>query len=132
MSEENIEIVREVHEALNARDEETLMALLDPEVVWVQNPNAPDPHTLHGHNGVRELAAMVEDAFEDVRLDVARYLDSEETVVALGQMRARGKGSGVEIREARAWVWTLRNGRVIRHETFADHGEALEAAGLQE
>jgi|SRR5262245_4404493 len=132
MPEENVEIVRRIHEALNARDEETLMELLDPEIVWVQNPNAPDPHTLRGHDGVRELGAMLDDAFEDVRLDVDRFLDGGEMVVALGQMRARGKGSGVEIREARAWVWTLRNGRVIRHETVADHAEALRAAGLSE
>ena len=132
MSEANVEIVRRVHEALNAQDEETLIELLDPEIVWVQNPNAPDPHTLHGHDGVRELAAMVEDAFEDISFDADWFLDTGETVVALGQMRARGKGSGVEIREARAWVWTLREGRVIRHETFADHAEALAAAGLSE
>src|SRR5262245_57576545 len=116
MSRENVEVVRRVHEAINARDSEALERLLDPAIVWVQNPNAPDPGTLHGHDGVRELRAMVDDAFEDVRLDVDRFLDGGETVVALGQMHARGKGSRVEIREARAWVWWVRDGKVVRHE----------------
>jgi ketosteroid isomerase-like protein len=132
MSQENVEIVREVHEAINARDEEALTRLLDPEIVWIQNPNAPDPGALHGHGGVRELRAMVDDSFEDVHLDAETFLDHGDTVVALGYMRARGRGSGVEIREARAWVWSLRDGRVIRHQTFDDQRVALEAAGLQE
>src|SRR5262245_1576399 len=132
MSQENVEIVREVHEAINARDVEALERLFDPEIVWIQNPNAPDPGALHGHEGVRELRAMVDDAFEDVRLDVDRFLDHGETVVALGEMRARGKGSGVEIREARAWVWVLRDRKVIRHQTFDDRRAALEAAGLSD
>jgi ketosteroid isomerase-like protein len=132
MSRENVEIVREVHEAINARDVDTLERLLDPEIVWIQNPNAPDPGVLRGHDGVRELQAMIDDAFEDVQLDADRFLESGETVVALGQVWARGRGSGVEIREARAWVWSLRDGKVIRHQPFNDQRAALEAAGLSE
>src|SRR5262245_64301149 len=98
MSQENVEVVRQVHDAINADDREALERLLDPAVAWVQTPNAPDPGVLHGHQGVRELGAMVAEAFEDVRLDADRFLDGGETVVALGQMHARGKGSQVEIR----------------------------------
>jgi uncharacterized protein len=132
MSQENVEIVRNVHEAINARDEERLMGLLDPEIVWVQNPNAPDPGALHGHDGVRELRAMIDDSFEDVHLDVDTFLDHGETVVAFGEMRGRGKSSGVEVRQARAWVWLLRDGKVIGHQTFDNRHAALEAAGLSE
>jgi uncharacterized protein len=132
MSQENVEIVRRVHEAINAGDVEALERLLDPAIVWVQNPNAPDPSALHGHQGVRELGAMIADAVEDVRLDVDRFLDGGETVVALGRMHARGKASRVEIREARAWVWWVRDGKIVRHETFADRAAALEAANLSE
>ena len=97
MSAENVGVVRRVHEAINARDEAALEELLDPGVVWVQNPNAPDPSTA-------------------------------DTVVAVGGMRARDRGSGVEIREPRAWVWLLRDGKIIRHETFTDIAAALEGA----
>ena len=132
MSQENVELVRKLHGALNTGDPAAVLELLDPEIVWVQNPNAPDPRTFHGHDGVRELVEMVTDAFDDVRLEADRFLDRGESVVALGYMRARGKGSGVEVREPRAWVWTLRDGKVIRHQTFAEHSAALEAAELEE
>jgi ketosteroid isomerase-like protein len=132
MSQENVELIREVYEAINARDEEALWRLLDPAIVWVQNPNAPDPGPLHGHDGVRQLRAMIDDAFEDVRLEVDSYVGEGETVVALGHMRARGRGSGVEIRQARGWIWWVRDGKVVRHATFDDQTVALEAAGLSE
>jgi ketosteroid isomerase-like protein len=132
MSQENVDLVREVHDAINARDEETLVELLDPAIVWVQNPNAPDAGSLHGHDGVRQLRAMIDDAFADVRLDVERYVDEGDAVVALGHMRARGRGSGVEIREPRGWVWWVRDRKVVRHATFDDQAAALEAAGLSE
>jgi ketosteroid isomerase-like protein len=132
MSQENVEIVRKLHAAINAADADAVLALLDPEIVWVQNPNAPDPRTFHGHDGMREFREMVADAFEDVHLEGDRFIDADDRVVSLGYMRARGVGSGVEVREARGWVWTLRDARVVRHETYDNHAAALQAAGLQE
>jgi ketosteroid isomerase-like protein len=43
MSRQNVEIVRDLHAALNSGDEEKLQELIDPAIDWVQNPNAPDP-----------------------------------------------------------------------------------------
>jgi ketosteroid isomerase-like protein len=131
MSQENVEVVRKVHEAINDRNEAALLKLLDPDIVWVQNPNAPDPGKLYGHDGVRELRDVIDETFGDVSLQVDEFLDAGEVVVALGRMHARGKGSGVEVEEARAWVWSLRDGKVIRHQTFAARPDALEAAGLK-
>src|SRR5262245_36102808 len=111
-------------------DGEAVLGFLDPEVIWVQNPNAPDPRSLHGHDGFQELVTMVGESFEDVRLHVDEFIDARDDVVALGEMRARGKGSGIGVREERGWVWTVHDGKVVRHRTFATHREALEAVGL--
>jgi ketosteroid isomerase-like protein len=105
--------------------------LLDREIVWIQNPNARHPD-LYGYAGIRELQAMIGEAFDEVRLEVERFIDAGEHVVALGQMRARGKGSGVGVREGRGCVWWLRDSRVVRHRTYPSHREALEAVGLRE
>jgi ketosteroid isomerase-like protein len=63
-SEENVEIVRKLHAAINAADAEAVLALLDPEIVWVRNPNAPAPRTFHGHDGMREFQRMVAEVAE--------------------------------------------------------------------
>jgi hypothetical protein len=45
----------------------------------------------------------------------------------------KGKGSGIEVQQPVADVFTLHDGRVVRAELgFTDRAEALEAAGLSE
>jgi ketosteroid isomerase-like protein len=123
-------IVRRLHAAFAARDEETVAELVDPEIVWFQNPRAPDPRTLYGYEGLRQLRAIMADAFEDIELVIDELYDRDDEVVAVGHMRARGKGSGAVIEEDRAWWWTIRDGRAVRHQTFMDRETALGAARI--
>ena len=46
-------------------------------------------------------------------------------------MHARGRATGIETEQRAFLIWTLRDGRVTRLQTFADREEALEAAGLE-
>ena len=48
MSQENLEIVRLFFDAWNRRDEEALLALVAPEVEYVNSPTAIEPGTRHG------------------------------------------------------------------------------------
>ena len=41
----------------------------------------------------------------------------------------RGKGSGAPVEMTMGWLYTFRDGRIIRVRMFADRGEALAAAG---
>jgi hypothetical protein len=43
-----------------------------------------------------------------------------------------GAGSGAATESHRAWVYTLRGGKIIRHLTYGEQAGALEAAGLPE
>jgi hypothetical protein len=54
-------------------------------------------------------------------------------VVAIGRWVGKGSGSGVEVIQPIADVFTLNGGRVVRCEIgYSDRAEALEAAGLRE
>jgi ketosteroid isomerase-like protein len=66
------------------------------------------------------------------------HLDIEEAQ-ALGcrrlprrQPHGRGRTSGVEVHGRSGYVYTLRDGKIVRVELFADSAAALEAAGLDE
>jgi ketosteroid isomerase-like protein len=50
--------------------------------------------------------------------------------VVLTHNRARPRHGGPEIDQRTAEVWTLRGGKVVRHHSYRDRAEALEAAGL--
>jgi len=44
----------------------------------------------------------------------------------------RGRGSGVELVNRVVVAWHVRDGKVIRGDSYADEREALEAVGLSE
>ncbi len=123
--------MRRLHAAFAARDEATVAELIHPDIVWIQNPRAPDPRTLYGYEGLRELRAIMAEAFEGIELVIDELYDRDDEVVAVGHMRARGKGSGAVIEEDRAWWWTVREGRVVRHQTFTDRDAAFDAARIR-
>jgi ketosteroid isomerase-like protein len=52
-------------------------------------------------------------------------------VVALGIVRAKGRGSGIELEQRVGWVLGFKNGQVIRIRSFLDPAEALRSAGLE-
>ena len=60
------------------------------------------------------------------------FHDAGEQIVAVVRDGGRLKGTGDEVYNRFAHVWTFRAGKVIRWETFTDKAKALEAAGLSE
>ena len=72
------------------------------------------------------------DEFDDPRFEVHEFIDAEDRVFAWATLRGRGKQSGAETSWDVWAVWTVRDGRFVRWETFADRDAALEAAGLRE
>lgn len=52
-------------------------------------------------------------------------------MVVLGRIHGRGKLSELEMETPAAWVWKVRDGRVMYMRVYLDKSEALEAVGLQ-
>jgi ketosteroid isomerase-like protein len=138
MSEENVEIVRSMVEALNATgDPEAAYARLDPEVdfeiSWRSGRDAPDFRVLHGIDEVRSAIGEIFEGFETTRFQVEKYVDAGDEVVVILELLARPKGSAAEISTGRfGYVYTLREGKIVRVQDFPEPSEALEAAGLRE
>ena len=56
---------------------------------------------------------------------------SDTCALALGHWRACARGSGLAFeRQHASWLIALRDGQIVRLETFTDRDAALEAAGL--
>jgi ketosteroid isomerase-like protein len=71
------------------------------------------------------------DAFEELRFDSQRVIDLGDRVVGLGMWTGKGKGSGYAFDpQPFAFLVTLEDDKIIRYEWFAEHDEALRAAGL--
>jgi hypothetical protein len=128
----NVDVVREIYEAINDGDLDGILAHMDPNVEW-RGPSAfPDlaePH--HGHDGVRAYAARVSQSFEDFSVTPEEIRDLGERVLVLTREHGRGKGSGAEVRsQPTAHVWTLRDGAVVSFRVYWEREDAFEALRL--
>jgi ketosteroid isomerase-like protein len=138
MSEENLEIVRRLYDAVARRDEEAVLALYDPEVEFdpSRSPFASligGRRLYRGHEGVRSFFRERSEALENVEDAYEELIDAGDHVVLVGSVRARGRASGIEVEPARAaGVFTIREGRIARVVWLATREEALEAVGLKE
>lgn len=132
MSQENAEIIRRIYsEGLLERPEQ-LLALVTPEVEYVNPPEAVEPGVRRGVADVAKAFANISKSFDSSRYDLHELFGTRDAVVASVSFRARFGGSEREVVQEEAHTWTLRGGRVTRFEWGRDLKAALEAAGLSE
>jgi ketosteroid isomerase-like protein len=132
VSRENVEVVLRGYEAFNRGDIDGALDVLHPEIEWkTYLVPGPGGGTYHGHDGVRELWGDAADIFGDFRNDPERLMEAGDKVVAYITVRGRGRESGVEVKARIAHLMTLRDGKVVRVQSFEDREEALKAAGLE-
>jgi ketosteroid isomerase-like protein len=133
MSPENVEIVRAMYEAANARG--TLDANFDvlaPDVEFHVSGAFPDLDRVYrGHEGVRKLNDALNEPWASLSLDPHDFIDVGSRVLVLSQFHARGR-DGMELRLHLANLWTLREGKIVRMDAFSDQRSAFEAVGLSE
>ncbi len=108
------------------------MGFLDPAVEIHDFPEIPDTQLYRGHEGFRELFRNVIALFDEMRWYPIEYIDAGEKVVVAVHTVGRGHASGAEVEVTAYHVWTIRDGKGIRLQLFADRSQALEAAGLSE
>jgi ketosteroid isomerase-like protein len=78
------------------------------------------------------VAEDMQEAWEYFHPEPIDFLDAGEHVVVDSRWKGRGRASGVEVERKTTQVWTLRQGKVVRFETFTERALALEAVGLRE
>jgi ketosteroid isomerase-like protein len=134
MSEENIEVVRRMVEAVNRRDPDDFVALCALDVEWEEN-TAVYPGLRRRYRGRVEVRKWFEDAilepWEDFQVeDVELAAGPDGRVFTSVVLVGRGKASGVETR-LRIWqVFWVEKQKAVRRQLFTDPAEAREAAGL--
>jgi ketosteroid isomerase-like protein len=85
-----------------------------------------------GHHGVREMIRDLNEAFGEFRIEISEVRDLGDRLVAIGYIRARGKGSGAETETPFALVTEIKNGKTPSVRGYLDPKDALEAVGLRE
>jgi uncharacterized protein len=120
---EGSEFAARVYAAINARDREAIKALSAPDIVVGTTVEA-----YRGAEAVLEWMDEGDDAFDDFAIDLLEVEELGGHVLASMRQRGRGKASGAEVDHHFTHVWTLRDGRAIRLQSFANHDDAVKYA----
>ena len=139
VSRENIELVRRLYGELASEGftrefeqrltDEALSHYLDPGIEWV-----PVAHSLlaveryRGFDGVRRFWGEFLSTWESYKVEPLSFYDTDDQVAVV--VHIVGRTHELEVDETRSSLLTLRDGLVVRVQSFADPEGAREAAGL--
>jgi ketosteroid isomerase-like protein len=131
VSQEHVEIVRQMLVAFNEEDIERILALTHPDVEIQISPSvSAEPDTYHGHAGMRRYMQSFQDAMEEIRFEAERLYDAGSAVVVTLRLTARGRQTGILVEQRSAGVWKISEDKLIGVRTFPSTGEALDAVGV--
>ena len=121
------QIIRAAYEAFARRDLVMLAEISDPEIeiVTVTGMLAGRSEPYRGETGLQSYLDDVASTWDRLELYPQSFhqLDDERWLV-LGRARAWRTGASAD--SPNAWLWTVRDGKVVRAEVFADPSEARQ------
>jgi ketosteroid isomerase-like protein len=132
MFEDNLALVRCFESHWAQRDLEAALECVhdDIEFDW-SNSMGPSMGTYGGHEGFTRFWADMLDAWDDFRPEsVEAFECGPEQLITVDVVRARGKGSGIEMESRGAMLWTVRDGKIVRATMFQTKHDALAAMRL--
>jgi ketosteroid isomerase-like protein len=140
-----VEVVRQLYAALDVSvpgsvgavsvPREPFGQLVDPEIEWNgprEFPDLAEPH--YGYEGITRYLRKIDEVLDDYRMVPERFIDArDDRVLVFSREGGRGKGSGAEVQtHLTAHLWTLKDGRAVRMQSYWERADALEAVGLSD
>jgi ketosteroid isomerase-like protein len=127
MSGDNVAIISRAYEALNQGDIATALDALAPDAEWSEHSELPEADTYRGRERIRKFLESFLESWHEFRQETEELVDAGDRVAVVLRSVARGKGSGIQVKTRYAHLWTMREGRGVRVDAYADPEAALEA-----
>ena len=131
MSDAKLELARASVEAWGQRDAEWFIANSTPDFEFfpaILTGVEGQGSSVRGAEGIRQFFSDLDEPWESFQIDVDEYREIGEQVVCVTRLRAKGRGSGVELDQSVAMALWFRDGKLARAQSFLDVDQALSAA----
>jgi ketosteroid isomerase-like protein len=119
--------LRESYEALNRRDIDGTMAVLDEDATWEEHSELPEAGSYHGRGTIRRFLEQFLDSWDEFEQQIEEVHAEEDCVLLFIRLTASGRGSGIDVESRYAHLWTMRGGRGVRVDAYYDRETALAA-----
>ncbi len=127
MSEDNLQTLGKLREAFDRKGWDGVFPFLHADFEFHEPPEQPGATVFHGHEEARTGWARWAEAWIEQRSEpqeVIELSDGRILVFTLQTMRGR---DGLEVESESANVFTFRDGKVLRWESYWKRENALEA-----
>ena len=120
-------MIKEVYAAFAVRDIERVVAVLDPDVVFIAVTGGilgrTEPY--RGHEGMREYFRDVARIWDELVLTPREFEEVGDAILVTGRVSARSPSRMIS--GSTGWVWRVRNGLVVYVRVYASAAEARAA-----
>lgn len=129
--ENNVGIIQGLYDSFAKGDVPAVLASLDKEITWNEAENFPyaDGNPYIGHDAVLNgVFARLGAEWEYWNLvDINLKNMDGDMVLATGRYQAKNKKSSKKINAQFAHLWTLKNGKAVRFQQYADTKQVAAA-----
>ena len=134
MSQENVEIVRGAMARFSAGDYEGTLEAIAEDAVWEPSGRfVGSSERYSGHDGIRRFWAEFTEPWNEFRMEAVQFDELGDALVLTDtHFEGVGRTSSVPIEMHVVHLWTVRDRKITRFQSFASRAEALEAADMSQ
>ena len=117
----NVEVVKSLYKAFAEGDLDSVSALLEPSVEWIESDGIPYGGVFQGYEAVLTgVFAKIGAEWDNFTADVEQFIDAGDIVVTLGTDSGTYKATGKQMKAPTVSIWTLKKGKVVKFRQYID------------
>jgi ketosteroid isomerase-like protein len=121
----SVAVVEQLFDAFARRDADGMIEVMAEDVVFEPASSelaAREPY--EGHSGMRQYLADVARTWAEFRVTIHEYHGVGERVLARGRVYARSASPAFISDSEIAFIWRVRDGRIVHGRTYTDPHDA--------
>lgn len=123
----NTVLIQQMYDAFNSGDIQTLLANAAPNAECIDYGPPSVPYFGNFTGRITDFFKAIGESTSEGHVAVEQFVESGDTVVALGRYTARVRDNGVRIDEPIVHVFTVRDGKVTSWKGFGDSAAVAAA-----
>lgn len=132
MPGQNANIVRAWMRSLNDGDLDAAVALCDPAFEMVESATLPGAARVSGFDALRSYALGWRRNWSEWKWIEEEIVEiGPEQVLLTARLWLRGLRSGLAVERRWAYVFVIRDGKLLRQDGYDDEAEARRALGIE-
>jgi ketosteroid isomerase-like protein len=122
----DVDVVREIYDALAAKDVVRLVELLDPSIVLDQDPALPWGGHYEGHEGFADFAAKLTGTI-DSKVATEFFFEADGEVFQAGRTQGTVVATGAPFDVPEVHRWRIQDGKAVKADFAIDTPRMLDA-----